>query len=360
MIRPTRSLNEQLALRAIRQAVNIERYKNSVATELAAVLYRDVLPDIEVQLYRGLGAVSAGESMSFSDRRLRALARSLKETLEGGMATARDMLESRLLALATSESEIAVLTFRNTVLIPFDWVAPSPALLERIARLPVQGKILKTWFARLSADAQVEIRKQLDMGLVEGESIPQLVGRMRGSSQLAYGDGAFPAIRQHVEAVARTAVGQVSTEVRDATYAANSEVVKGVQICATLDERTCEICMGLDGEELPPGKGPRPPFHFSCRCTTAPVLKSWRELGIKAKDIPEGTRASMDGQAAGKIAYGDWLKAQPRAIQNEALGPARAELFRSGKVKADQFVSDYGRRLTLDQLRKKAGILDGP
>ena len=136
----------------------------------------------------------------------------------------------------------------------------------------------------------------------------------------------------------------------------NEDVIKGVQWIATLDERTTDICAGLDAEIFPINSGPRPPAHFRCRSTVVPVLKSWKEMGIKLKEAPEGTRTSMDGQVSRKITYGDWLKNQPKDVQNEVLGVKKAELFRTGKVDIKRFTDDKHRPLTLKEISRREGI----
>jgi len=140
------------------------------------------------------------------------------------------------------------------------------------------------------------------------------------------------------------------------TFEANSDIVKGVQVVATLDTRTCETCMAEDGKVYNVGEGVRSPLHPGCRCTITPILKSWQELGIPAKDIDAGTRASMDGQVPASMTYGEWLEGQPRDVQDEALGPTRAEMFRSGEVTIDRFTDDKGRPMTLEQIRRREGL----
>jgi SPP1 gp7 family putative phage head morphogenesis protein len=90
----------------------------------------------------------------------------------------------------------------------------------------------------------------------------------------------------------------------------------------------------------------------NCRSTTIPVLKSWRQLGIDLGEAPAGTRASMDGQVAGTVTYGDWLEQQTQERQDEALGPARARLFRAGRVTVEDLVARDGRPLTLEELER--------
>jgi hypothetical protein len=68
-----------------------------------------------------------------------------------------------------------------------------------------------------------------------------------------------------------------------------------------------------------------------------------------------------------RITFAEWIAKQPPEVQDEALGPTRAELFRQGGLKLDRFADDE-RIYTLDQLRqihpeafsKAAGIDAGP
>jgi hypothetical protein len=89
------------------------------------------------------------------------------------------------------------------------------------------------------------------------------------------------------------------------------------------------------------------------------VLKSWKELGIKLKDAPPGTRASMNGQVAARTTYPEWLRKQPIAVQEEALGVGRAALFRRGVVPIERFVDRRYNPLNLRQLEELEERLAG-
>lgn len=114
----------------------------------------------------------------------------------------------------------------------------------------------------------------------------------------------------------------------------------------------CLSCAPLDGKVFPLDKGARPPLHANCRCTTTPVTKSFRELGIDIDDIPADTRSSMDGQVAADITYNQWLKKQPLSVQEMALGKTRAQLFRNGGLSIEQFTNRNRATITLDELKK--------
>ena len=66
----------------------------------------------------------------------------------------------------------------------------------------------------------------------------------------------------------RTSVNHVAMSAREALYAANSEIIKGVQWVSVLDSRVTLICATFDGEVFEIGTGQRPPAHYSCRSVT--------------------------------------------------------------------------------------------
>ena len=98
-----------------------------------------------------------------------------------------------------------------------------------------------------------------------------------------------------------------------------------------------------------PGK-----LHWGCRSTSVPVLKSWKDLGIDAPEVPDTTRASMDGQVPADTTLEEWLKKQSQARQDTVLGAGKAQLWRDGKITFRDLLDQSGRPLTTEQLRRKA------
>lgn len=120
----------------------------------------------------------------------------------------------------------------------------------------------------------------------------------------------------------------------------------------------------------------------NCRSTVTPVTKSWGELGASSLTPGRGSRdfdtllkkqladmgmspeqmahargnirSSLDGGVPAKTTYGEWLRKQPVAFQDDVLGTSKGKLFRDGKLPMDRFVDmQSGREFTLDELKRR-------
>ena len=354
----TATANEVLLRQSVKHQMYVLRHGNQVVHDVMWTL-NDALASVTDKMAARLITIAGtGREYNFADKRLQAVRRAISDLLDGGMTSVKDLLATRLKSLAVSESDVQIAALKGAITVPFDFIAPAPNLLEAIVESrPFEGNILSGWFDRLSLAGGDLINRQINMGLAEGESVDQLVRRVRGTAAAQFGDGAAGQIRRNVEAVVRTAVQTVTSDARLETLKENSDIVSGWAWCATLDSRTCPSCGERDGAFYPLEEASeKPPLHWNCRCCLSPVLKSWKDLGIDLKEAPAGTRASLDGQVPATMKYSEWIASQPDHVQDDALGARRAELFRSGQVTVDQFTDDRGKLLSLSELRAKAGL----
>lgn len=74
------------------------------------------------------------------------------------------------------------------------------------------------------------------------------------------------------------------------------------------------------------------------------------ERRARVRDEKRRWMAEQLGEVEPDQAYAAWLKAQPAAVQDEALGATRARLFRAGGLAIERFVDPAGRPLTLEEL----------
>jgi len=91
----------------------------------------------------------------------------------------------------------------------------------------------------------------------------------------------------------------------------------------------------------------------NCRSTSTPVLKSFRELGLDIDEVPETTRASLDGQIPQDTSFEGWLSRRSVADQDANLGVGRAKLWRDGDISFRDLMDANGRPLTLMELQAR-------
>ncbi len=292
--------------------------------------------------------------------------------------------------LATLEGKQAVKIVNGTIGADVVSVALSPKQLEAIVDAPIIfGNSSSQWWEAQAEDLRAKFAAQMQQGLLLGEGIDELARRVRGTKAAGYADGIMDKKKREADALVRSSVISTANEARLRTYAEMSDIVKGIQWVATLDNRTTPICRALDGKiwRLPDfepvghdKKYPGPTAHFNCRSTHVPVLRSWEELsGKKLPSIgqdelqarleeklaargwsPEkiaqakaNTRASMDGQEAKATTFDDWMGSKGPAAVDQLLGPGRAKLWKEGKVTVSDLTKQNNRPLTLAQLANK-------
>lgn len=343
--------NQRIEDELTERDVMLERYKRGLTIRMLNLLAR-VEEDVLAQLVRvdPVGAKGPAQKAARLARLLTAVQARINQYAE---ALDSDVLPE-LSDLAVDEGRYGYRLLSELPPVALETVAPAAATLRAaVLSRPFQGRLLREWVRDHPAATQMRLRGAIRQGVAQGETIDQMVRRIRGTAASGYRDGVMAVNRRGAEAMVRTAVNHTVSAAREATYAANADLVKGVKWVATLDSRTSETCRGLDGQVFPLNKGPRPPAHVNCRSSTTPVLRSWKELGIPLGDAPPGTRASMDGQVPATQTYSTWLRKRPAAFQDEVLGKTKAALFRRGGLELDKFIDAQGRAYTIKELRRR-------
>lgn len=137
-----------------------------------------------------------------------------------------------------------------------------------------------------------EIREAIAIGIREGETLDQVADRVEEKLGPTH-------ILNRAELIARTEAIYAANAGADLGYI-QSGVVEGKQWLIAWDERTCDICLDMEGMTAPvgtpiwekeglnigdvqeryhltfdytEGEMPFPPIHPRCRCTIIPILK---------------------------------------------------------------------------------------
>lgn len=260
-------------------------------------------------------------------------------------------------ALAKNEAQFVSNTFAG---IGLDASLPSEAVLKALVNGSlIEGAKSSAWWARQSEDTAFKFANQVRQGIVQNETLQQIIRRVAGSKRLGI-PGIMDVSRRNASALVHTSIMQVASDARLATFQANNDIIKGLRFLATLDSHTSLICIAHSGCEWDMEGNPivgnfpfePPPLHFNCRSMLVPITLSYRELGIDV-DKPKGTRASDLGQIPSDTTFDGFLKRHDAAYVDDLLGPGRAKLWRDGTITLNDLLGQTGRPLTLDQL---AGI----
>lgn len=352
--RLSKTANGELLDLAVRHQLFLTRLSSHESNHLLGFML-EAHDDLSVKISRRLDRIKMrGRGSAQGTKRLKLLLAGIEEMTEAIHEQAMGQLTPRLVEIGRAEIKHAAGSIATASPVKINLIMPPARVLTNIALSePISGLPIKGWFDKLTRSQVEGVDRAIRLGVAEGETTGQIMRRIRGTQAAKYRDGVLGGSRRRAQAIARTAVNHVTTRSRDALYGRNENVVKSVRIVSTLDSRTSPICQSQDGKVYMVGRGPRPPFHINCRTTTAPVLRSWKEMGINLKEAPAGTRASMSGQVPASVTYGDWLKRQNTTIQNEALGKTRGAMFRTGDLEISRFTDRKGRAFSLDELKRR-------
>jgi hypothetical protein len=351
------NVSDQIAAGYSRRAIYLFRYEAGLRRKVRGMMDR-----LHHQLQRDLLQFdpTAVSGLSYRQKRLVALDKQVSATLRTGVRNARRAVEDELLELAEIEADHSrIVVHRALGVDVMTTRVPTEVLENLVGDTMIHGTPASEYWSRVGVNAQRRFMDAVRMGVLRGDSIDVI----RRSANFA----SLGASRREAEATTRTAVLAVHNQTNEAVFQANSDIIRGVQALVTFDGRTSEICIARSGgawnletgAALPDSAvsyaypGP-PPWHFNCRTVLIPVLKSLRQITGRKKDrlvqLPEGKRASINGQIAASTTMDEFLRGQPFDQVVEMIGRTKAEAWRDGDLKLRDLVDQSGRTLTLKEL----------
>jgi SPP1 gp7 family putative phage head morphogenesis protein len=373
--------NQKLYEAALRHQVHLLRFSEGQADSVLRLLAETELDLLE----RITGAFAAGKDAS---RLESILASVLKRRAQVYQAIGKELTE-QLKGLAEAEAAWEAAALTGSVPIKLNLASVPLESVLAAAGTPINGVPLEGWLNNIGSSEATRLQQVVSLAIVQGQTIDQLASAIRGTAKANFEDGILAVSRRNAQALARTAVSHVSNQARESVWNANKDIVRALRWTSTLDGRTSSICQARDGHLTPVGDsilppseqplspaGARPPAHFQCRSVMVAVLDGVAIAGDRPFVADERTRAKREsafreeakkrgvpiqqvrkewadknvGQVPSSTSYSEWMKGQPKAFQDEVLGKARADLFRSG-LPLERFVDASGRKLTLEQLR---------
>ncbi len=217
-------------------------------------------------------------------------------------------------------------------------------------------RTLAQGWAGVAGSERIRLEQVIRQGIAKGKTAEEIALDVRRGNvhNITYNQS---------KALVVTAITSVHNQADHAVYQANKQALRGWQYVAVLDSRTTSLCASLDGKIFDVDDvASMPPRHFNCRSTTIPVFKSWSDIAklenvadVRRRNINKLSPAQMafyDGQTPLRESYNDWLKRQTQDVQLAHLGDyQKVQLFQSGKLTVDKFVTKDGDSVGIRELR---------
>ncbi len=346
------SANWRIADSYIQHATRLRRYRNAVDKETRMIfgryVQRPLLNEAERRLH-GL-ASRTGDQMRYryrNDSSFRALLATGKLRIRKGMDRIFNKLTKELLTFAKEEARFSINIMGREI--PIKLKLPSETAFKRLVEKETfSGATLKKHMQSGKVAMFDDFSRALNTGLSNGESPTKIMRRLRGTRNAT---GVAGRMNNRLSTITRTAVHHSAGGAQGIAHRQNEKVIRYEVWTAVLDSGVCFACASEDGQRYKTTEGPQPPLHPHCRCVRLPVLKSAKEMGLKASAFEPAQRRALDGSIPRISNFDKWFKGQPAAYKKDYLGPGRYQLWKSGKITdVKQFVNQEYRTLRLDEL----------
>lgn len=337
------SVAQEILNRSLRHKLGLTRYEAEIVRRMIALLNAS---DAEL-LLRIQDAYDRSLSLETQER-YKAIQRELRSVNIEAYRRVREVLTEELRNAAAENGRFYADMIEDILPFKFSMTRPSPQLLKALVITnPFQGALLADHIEKLAGNRIGLLTDQIQRGVLQGDSLSQLVKRVRGTRKNGYKDGILQGPRRQLEAVVRTATMHYTETARDILFEENRDLIRGTMWVATFDHLTCPRCQPRDGLvwdwnatlgayvpvshgfawEGGPGR-----IHYQCRCTGIPVLRDVDDLitaGIDVGKLGADERAAYLKPVPLKTTFEEWLSTQPEEIQIASLGSRkRARIFR--------------------------------
>lgn len=253
------------------------------------------------------------------------------------------------------EARTIASSFEGVAVIGSAGTAPAAAVLAPIV-LDNKAVLLDDLLADFTKNESKAVIDTLRASHFNGDSVPEMIKKIRGTKANNYKDGLLDTSRRHAEALARTGIQHAAVTARQEFGNANSDIIESKQFISVLDSRTSKQCQAIDHRIVPLDSPLNPPFHVNCRTSVVFILKK----EFRGDQSGSKRRAGKERIDA-KMSYYDWLLTQSKEFQDDVLGKTRAKLLRDGGLSAEQFaklsLDKNFNPLTLKQMKAKNPLI---
>lgn len=247
----------------IRHRVDLQRYSRTEASAMIRLMGNEdarVIDLLRKMLPRTLERPTAASVSSLLSR--------VTVTRGESFVRAKEKLFGDFVRLAEGEGVTIGKMMAKAVGVPVPFNPVSKLVARQSVERPFgKPKILMgTWFKDMAKADRGRLTSAITGGIARQETNETIIRQLAGTARAGYADGTLGAARRDIEMAVRTGTNHVANAAMESWVKANSDFVLGSVWTALLDERTCDVCEGLDGEMT----DEVPPAHRGCRCTKVP------------------------------------------------------------------------------------------
>lgn len=252
-------------------------------TEVVTII--GILKELENELTATL--ISDPDATTTTKARLNALISQCKKNISAAYKRLNEIHQD-FLAETGSAAQDAIYSIFSDVGVPLYSVMLNSDQLKSLASTAlIQGAPSSSWWSKQSSGFQFSFASQIRLGFAAGETIDQIIRRIRGTSagrgkflidgvwkeMTKFSGGVMEVSKRQAAALVRTSVQQLAADVRMKTFKRNSDLIECVMWSATLDHRTTLLCASRDGLTYTLDGEPidhnldflgGPPAHWNC------------------------------------------------------------------------------------------------
>jgi SPP1 gp7 family putative phage head morphogenesis protein len=215
---------------------------------------------------------------------------------------------------------------------------------------------MKEAFQSLGDREMSRVQRRVRQGIADGTSMGDIIKEVQRSSRLT-------------EAQAKTLVTTNMTRaeqlIKEKLYDSNDGVINGLIFTAILDSRTSTLCSSYDGLfQTKENLKVRPPLHWNCRSSLAPVLKSRTQMlesgdpRFNLEKLATVPPSQLQGGKPLQETFSQWLSRQKHETKLKYLKTdAKVALFEGGALDLSSFFTAKGNPISLAKLRVQDNLL---
>ena len=204
--------NEELLDAMIRHQIGILRFDAGVRNRIWAILDATEA-DMRAQIANRLRRNTTGGLTPANLNRIESLLKGLRKTRVDAWSKVSALMFEEMRAYAISEPAFQVQILESIFPVELGLTLPDPARLRAIvSKSAFDGETLTSMLARVKAADVRRIEQGVRIGMIQGESIPEIGRRILGTVGLRGTNGLTEITRRNAATIVRTAVNGVGAE----------------------------------------------------------------------------------------------------------------------------------------------------